>query len=119
MRSVNPTSKKEAEDSVTTLDELKAADPEHRYLLDVFEGNTLSKLGRRGDGVTHLLGALRTNPYLIAPWFDLGGAYYGSFRAREAWACWDAARATLPTHPFRSGPDKLEQRLVEEHPEFF
>jgi len=116
---LRPSRGDEAEAAVKALEELKRAEPAQRYLLDVFEGNTLSRLGRRGEAVTHLLSALNSNPYLVGAWFDIGGAYYASFQPVEAWACWDAARAARPAHPFRSVPDRLEQRLLHDHPEFF
>ena len=116
---LHPSSPAEGEAAVKSLEELKKADPEHRYLLDVFEGNTLSRLGRRGEAIEHLVRALHTNPFVIGAWFDLGGVYYAAFRSREAWACWDAARAIRPTHPFRASTDKLEERLAREHPEYF
>lgn len=108
----------ESEAAVNAMEELKRAEPAQRYLLDVFEGNTLSRLGRRGEAVTHLLSALHSNPYLVGAWFDIGGAYYATFQPVEAGACWDAARADRPAHPFRAVPDKLEQRLLHDHPEF-
>jgi hypothetical protein len=119
MASLQPRSPQEAETAVQTLEALRTSAPDRRYVINVFEGNVLGQLRKPAEGEAHLLTALHTNPYLISAWFDLGGFYYSTFQLQKAWACWDAARAAHPTHPFRSGPDNFEQRVMKEHPEFF
>ncbi len=89
------------------------------YILDVFAANHQLKLKNAPEAERLFLAALAANPLLTGAWFDLGKLYYRSFRTREAWACWDAARALNPDHPFRKDVDSLERRLMAEVPQFF
>ncbi|MBS0373576.1 MAG: hypothetical protein JSR73_03295 [Proteobacteria bacterium] len=116
---IRPLPPKEADAALAELLALRAADPEHRYLLDVFAGNALTRAGRRTEARDRLLAALHRNPRLTGPWFDLGANYLDGFNAPAAWACWDVARALEPAHPFRRSADDLERKLLADFPDFF
>jgi tetratricopeptide (TPR) repeat protein len=116
---IRPHEPREAAAAVQELLALRAADPERRYLLDVFAGNALTRAGRRDEARERLLAALHRNPRLVGPWFDLGANYLDGFDAPAAWACWDGARALEPAHPFRRSADDLERRLLTDFPDFF
>jgi hypothetical protein len=119
MGALNPVNVAAATQAVQTLVALRQAAPSHAAILEVFEANTRLGLGQSGQAEELFLSALHEDPYLVGPWNDLGGLYYGSFRPLEAWACWDAARALRPTHPMLQSIDKFEQKLRTDHPEFF
>jgi len=116
---LKPRSAAEAEQAVKLLTALRDADPVRRYLLDVFLGNTYSKLGRDKERIERMLAALHANPYLTGAWFDLGAMYDGAFEPGYAWACWDAARRLVPDHPFGQSINAREKALRAGHPEFF
>ena len=62
--------------------------------------------------------ALKLNPWLLGAYKDLGDCYLREYGMARAWRCWDAARRLAPSHPLLREVDKLEQRLVAEHPEY-
>ena len=91
----------------------------YAYILDVFAANHELKLKNAPAAERLFVAALGHDPYLTGAWFDLGKMYYATFRTREAWACWDAARALNRTHPFRKDIDTVELHLTEQLPDFF
>jgi tetratricopeptide (TPR) repeat protein len=116
---LEPRDQAAAQSAVHTLTELHKKAGSAGYMLDVFEGNTLVKLGDRKGGIEHLLGPLNVNPYLLGAWNDLGDTYYQSFRADKAWACWDAARRVNPKHPMLLKVAEMESGLRATFPDFF
>jgi hypothetical protein len=91
----------------------------YAYLIDVFAANHEGSLKHGTASEKLFLGALNANPYLTGAWFDLGKLYYRTAKTREAWACWDIARAMNPDHPFAKEINTLERRMAEDSPEFF
>jgi hypothetical protein len=91
----------------------------YAYLIDVFAANHEGTLKHGTASEKLFLGALNANPYLTGAWFDLGKLYYRVAKTREAWACWDIARAMDPDHPFAKEINTLERRMAEDSPEFF
>ena len=91
----------------------------YAYLLDVFAANHEGTLKHGTAAEKLFLTALNANPYLTGAWFDLGKLYYRNAKTREAWVCWDAARAMDPDHPFAKEINTLERRMAEDSPEFF
>ena len=110
----------QAAKAVKALTDLRAKiTSSYAYLFDVFTANHEGTLKHGTAAEKLFLSALSANPYLTGAWFDLGKLYYGTSRTREAWACWDAARAINPNHPFGKDIDTLELRMVADNPEFF
>jgi hypothetical protein len=110
----------QAAKAVKTLGELRARNTSpYAYLLDVFTANHEGSLKHSTAAEKLFLAAVSANPYLTGAWFDLGKLYYGTLRTREAWACWDAARAINPNHPFGKEIDTMERNMAAEHPELF
>jgi len=116
---LNPRDQASAKSAVQTLAELREQPGPARYVLDVFQGNTLLGLRNTQSGEDHLLMALTANPFLLGAWSDLGGYYYQTFQTDKAWACWDAARSVSPQHAQLLPITQLEERLRMTFPEFF
>ena len=106
--------------AVKRLTDLRAkTTSQYAYLLDVFAANHEGTL-RHGTASEKLfLSALAANPYLTGAWFDLGKLYYRNSRAREAWACWDIARAMDAEHPFAKEINTLEKQMADDNPVYF
>ena len=117
--SISPRDQNSAQRAVNDLAELRALNPAHVDVLDVFEGNTRISLKQGSQGAELLLAALHQNPYFTGAWHDLGDYYYRSFRMQEGWACLDAARAMRPNDPMLQQVNQLEKQLRTRNPEFF
>lgn len=91
----------------------------YAYLLDVFAANHHFAMRHLTEARQLFLSALAANPYLTSAWFDLGEIYYHMSQTEAAWACWDAARALTPDHPFGKNVDAVERQMVSDHPELF
>jgi tetratricopeptide (TPR) repeat protein len=102
-----------------TLEQLRKRSDPHGYVVAIFEANTMRSLGQSSRAMDLFTGALQADPFITGAWVDLGSTYYEDFMAAEAWACWDAARALKPDHPFIDGINDQERKLRTEHPEFF
>jgi hypothetical protein len=110
----------EANKAIQTLGALRAKTKSpYAYLLDVFVANHQLELRHSTEARQHFLTALTANPYLTGAWFDLGKLYYSTFETEAAWACWDAARALSPDHPFGKNIETMERQMVSDHPELF
>jgi tetratricopeptide (TPR) repeat protein len=110
----------EAETAIKTLNALRAkSQSPYAYLLDVFAANHQLSLRHATEARQLFLTALNANPYLTGAWFDLGKLYYSTFETEAAWACWDAARALDPNHPFGKSIETMERQMVSDHPELF
>ena len=119
MASLEPRDEASAKQAAEWLARIAKSDNPHSYVLSIFEANVRTNL-KDGDSPDKLfLRALAVNPTITGAWIDLAKYYYGSFDAEAAWACWDAARALNPTHPFLQDIDRLEKKLRTDHPEFF
>ena len=106
--------------AVQTLAALRAKSTSpYAYLLDVFAANHEVALKHATEARKLFLSALAANPYLTGAWFDLGKLFYGTFKTEEAWACWDAARAMNPNHPFGKNVESMERQMAADHPELF
>jgi hypothetical protein len=118
--SLSPKNAEEADKAVKTLTALRAKTTSpYAYLLDVFAANHQVALRHTTEARQLFLSALAANPYLTGAWFDLGKLYYSTFETDAAWACWDAARALNPEHPFGKNIETAERQMVADHPEFF
>jgi tetratricopeptide (TPR) repeat protein len=110
----------EANKAIQTLSALRAKSKSpYAYLLDVFVANHQMSLRHTTEARQLFLKALTANPYLTGAWFDLGKLYYSTFETEAAWACWDAARALSPGHPFGKNIETMEREMVSDHPELF
>jgi hypothetical protein len=110
----------EADKAVKTLSALRAkTQSQYAYLLDVFAANHQLALRHTTEARQLFLAALAVNPYLTSAWFDLGKLYFGTYETDAAWACWDAARALSPDHPFGKNVETMEREMVTDHPELF
>lgn len=110
----------QASKAVQTLAALRAkSTSQYAYLLDVFAANHEVTLKHSTEARKLFLAALSANPYLTGAWFDLGKLFYGTFKTEEAWACWDAARALNPDHPFAKTIETMERQMAADHPEMF
>ena len=110
----------DAEKALKALGALRAkSQSQYAYLLDVFAANHQSALRHATEARQLFLTALAANPYLTGAWFDLGKLYYSTYETDAAWACWDAARALSPDHPFAKNIETVERQMLADHPEFF
>ena len=117
--SMNPKDAAGARLGADTLAGLKRSAGPHAYVLNIFEANIRLGLHEGNKAIELFLAALAAEPTITGVWVDLGGAYYGGFRADAAWACWDTARALRPTHYMLKAVDERERKLRADHPEFF
>jgi hypothetical protein len=118
-RSLEPNDEASARTAVDTLEKLRQSAGSHAYVLNIFEGNIRFGLHESAKAVDLFVAALAADPTITSAWVDLGGFYYGEFRADAAWACWDAARSLRPTHFLLRQVDDREHKLRADHPEFF
>jgi len=119
VRSLSPEDAASATTAADTLAKLKRSAGPHGYVLNIFEGNIRHDLQEGVKAIDLFLAALAVDPTITGAWIDLGGMYYGEFRADAAWACWDAARALRPAHYMLKTVDDRERALRTDHPEFF
>ena len=119
MQSLEPHDEASARQAAETLAALKQVDNPHGYVLNIFEANVRASLKDEAQAEKLYFSALSVNPTITGAWIDLGNQYYRRFDAEAAWACWDAARALNPAHPFLKSIDTMEQKLRVDHPEFF
>jgi tetratricopeptide (TPR) repeat protein len=118
--SLRVANEQEADKALKTLTALRAKSTSpYAYLLDVFAANHHASMRHTDQARQLFLSALAANPYLTGAWFDLGRVYYSSVKPEEAWACWDAARALDPAHPFAQNVEKMERQLAADHSELF
>jgi hypothetical protein len=117
--SLQPTNEASAKQALQTLQELRASQVPHAYVLSIFEANTRLGFHQNAEAEQLFLSALRADASITGAWIDLGTVYLNTFEADAAWACWDAARALRPGHPMLKVVNERELKLRSEHPEFF
>ncbi len=119
IKSITPKNEEEGRAAITVLSSLEMKAKSGKVFLNIYEANILDHLGQADDAVKLLIAVLNEHPYMVGVWHDLGDLYYKRFAPGEAWACWDAGRRLLPTHPLFKDVDDFEKSLKTQHPEYF
>lgn len=116
---VSPRSADEAKAALETLTRLQKVAAEKAYVLRIFHGNHSQNLGDSETAADDYRAALIANPLITGLWKDYGMMLLSSYQAEAAWQCFDAARAIAPSHALVEDVDRLEARLLKDHPEYF
>ncbi|MET0319566.1 MAG: hypothetical protein ABW069_02460, partial [Duganella sp.] len=89
------------------------------YMLKLFEANNRRQLGQTQESLQLFGEVLAANPALAGAYKDLGDLLLTRFDSARAWRSWDIGRALAPDVVNFEPVTKLEQELVQRHPEFF
>jgi hypothetical protein len=114
-----PQSEAEARSQAAAFVELRAAAGSRAHVLKTFESGSRRALGETAAAHQLMIEALEANPFLAVAYKDVGDLFLQEYDMRRAWRCWEAARKIAPRHPTLSACAALEQRLSDEHPEYF
>lgn len=124
-----PKSAEEAKTCLAALDDVAREKLIKGYLIDVFRANVLRsmQMNRVKDIETNqekspakcFIKVLEANPFLTGAYHDLGNCLYSAYDTAAAWECWDLGRSFYPNHFLMKDIDEMEQKMVEQHPEFF
>jgi len=105
--------------AIRHLQALSSRAGEGNRALMIIQANHLRALGKLELAQQVLRKVLSENPYITAAWKDLGDVYYQKYDMENAWRCWDTGRRIHPGHRIFQAVNRLETRLLDEHPEFF
>ena len=115
----NPESKEEAERVIAILEEARAQNYTHGYIINVFLGNTYAAMKQGPKGMEMIVEALERNPFLVGAYKDLGDKLMTAYEMPDAWACWDRMREIRPEHMLSGTVTDMETRLVADFPQYF
>lgn len=118
--SIKDTSELAIQEKLSALNKLRLDSSLHRsYVVEIFLANTYEEAGKMAMAEQHFLNALRENPFLAAPYHDLGMLYVRWYSFDLAWKCFDIGLALNPNHPIYEDVWQRSSKIASDYPQFF